>query len=57
MLQKCIEDLQQRNDQAGDNLQLMNKLKAEQEDLVDWLTPKIIFLAREAMKGRRMSFI
>ncbi|KAK1220983.1 hypothetical protein PQX77_016196 [Marasmius sp. AFHP31] len=56
-LQKRIEDLQQRNDQAGDNLQLINKLKAEQEDLVDRLTRKIVFLAREAMKGRRMSFI
>ncbi|KAL0060138.1 hypothetical protein AAF712_013064 [Marasmius tenuissimus] len=56
-LQKRVEDLQQQNHQAGDNLQPINKLKAATGRFGRLAHSEIVFLAHEAMKGRRMSFI
>ncbi|KAL0565986.1 hypothetical protein V5O48_016032 [Marasmius crinis-equi] len=52
-----ISELNKQITEAGNDLQKVLKLKAEKDDLVDRLTRKAIFLAREALKGRRLNFL
>ncbi|KAK1233856.1 hypothetical protein PQX77_002966 [Marasmius sp. AFHP31] len=54
---KRIEVLETEIKKCGDDASELRRLKQEKDDILNSLTRKTIFLAREAMKGKRLSFL
>ncbi|KAK1217553.1 hypothetical protein PQX77_019782 [Marasmius sp. AFHP31] len=54
---KRIEELNAKIKKVGNNSAQLKALKDEKDDTINNLTKKIIFLAREALKGKCMSFL
>ncbi|KAK1223697.1 hypothetical protein PQX77_013425 [Marasmius sp. AFHP31] len=54
---KRIEELNAEIEKVGSDSAHLKALKDEKDDTINNLTKKIIFLAREALKGKRLSFL
>ncbi|KAK1233854.1 hypothetical protein PQX77_002968 [Marasmius sp. AFHP31] len=52
-----IEVLDAEVKKCGTDAEKLRRLKQEKDDILNSLTKKTIFLAREAMKGKRLSFL
>ncbi|KAK1216850.1 hypothetical protein PQX77_020511, partial [Marasmius sp. AFHP31] len=52
-----IEVLDAEVKKCGDDTEKLRRLKQEKDDILNNLTKKTVFLAREAMKGKHLSFL